>query len=282
VEEGAFPGKGVTLYRRSVQPAGPSWAHLGVLHGYGDHSGRHLLFMRWLAERGVACHALDFRGHGMSGGRRGFVSQWEDFLADLDSFLRLEPLSPERRSGRPLFLLAQSHGALVVTAAALRGLPDCAGCVFTSPYFRSKMAVPASKVLLARLANPVAPWLRVGSGILDEWMSADEELVRESRDDSLILRTATPRWYLSTLRIQVELLRQAPEFRLPLLVLMGDADPVADPRAAHDFYLGAGSPDKTFRLYPDHLHELLREAGRETVFSHIHQWLQERAVVSSQ
>lgn len=278
--EQPLPCGDVALYCRSVAPAGETWAQLGVLHGYGEHSGRHAHFMRWMAERGVACHALDFRGHGMAAGGRGAVQQWQDYFRDVEAFLGCEELWSLESA--PRFLLAHSHGALVLTAALLEkgddpALGPIAGCIFTAPYFRSALKVPAYKQLLARVVDPVLPALRIPNGLRDEWMSSDDRLVQESRADPLLQHTATPRWYNGCLQAQPGVLARAGEFRHPLLILMGDADPVADPRAAHDFFLRAASPDKTYRLYPDHLHELLRESDRETIFGHILDWMRQRA-----
>jgi alpha-beta hydrolase superfamily lysophospholipase len=72
-------------------------------------------------------------------------------------------------------------------------------------------------------------------------------------------------------------MRRAGEFRLPLLALAGDADPVADAQATARFFERAGSDDKTFRLLPGLLHELLREATRESIFQEILAWVRERA-----
>src|SRR5437764_15326991 len=90
VQEEPFPCGELALYRRRVEPEGGAWAELGILHGYGEHSGRYAEFMRWMAERGVACRALDFRGHGLAKGRRGFVTDWDDYLADVSAFLTCE------------------------------------------------------------------------------------------------------------------------------------------------------------------------------------------------
>src|SRR5205807_10470574 len=83
--ESFIPGGAGKLFYRSVMPAGTAWARLALLHGYGDHCGRYLHLFKWLAERGVACHAIDFRGHGRSEGKRGFVRRWEEFLDDADA-----------------------------------------------------------------------------------------------------------------------------------------------------------------------------------------------------
>jgi alpha-beta hydrolase superfamily lysophospholipase len=280
IEEGSFRAGAMRLFRRSVRPASGAWARLGLLHGYGDHSGRHLHAMRWLAGRGVVCHALDFRGHGLSEGRRGYVRRWEEYLDDLDAFLATDELRPSPSEGAP-FLLGHSHGALVLAAAGIRGGFDAAGCILTAPYFRSSMHVPWPKVAAARLLTHVAPWAPVPNGLKDEWMSSDPSMVEESGRDPLVVRNATPRWYVTMLRAQEEVLRRAPEFRLPLLVLMGDRDPIADPAAADEFRRAAGSGDARLLRYPEYLHELLREAEREVVLRAILEWLRDRAATAA-
>src|SRR5690348_7750839 len=99
--EASLACNGVVLHQWSVAPQTP-WATVAFVHGYGDHAGRHAHFLRWLAERGVACHAIDLRGHGRSTGRRGFVKRWEEYLDDVTVFLQRaaqEPTTPVFLSG---------------------------------------------------------------------------------------------------------------------------------------------------------------------------------------
>jgi alpha-beta hydrolase superfamily lysophospholipase len=42
------------------------WAAVLLLHGFGEHAGRHALTMAALAQRGIAVYAYDHRGHGRS------------------------------------------------------------------------------------------------------------------------------------------------------------------------------------------------------------------------
>lgn len=277
IQESPFRGSGVDLYRRTVAPPAAPWARLGILHGYGDHGGRYVHVMQRLAEAGVFCHALDLRGHGRASGRRGHVARWDEYLADLDAFLGLPEVREGEDAGVPLFLLGHSHGALVLAAAGIRGLPGVSGCILSAPYLAMKMQVRAAKRFAARVFDRTLPWLHIPSGLRDEWMSSDEEMLRDSRADPLIFRTATPRWYSGALAAQRQVMKDAPQFRLPLLVLAAEGDPVADPRAAHEFFERAGSEDKTYRLFLDHLHELLRESGRERIFEVMLEWMRDRA-----
>ena len=77
--------------------------------------------------------------------------------------------------------------------------------------------------------------------------------------------------------MQGQTLRDAGKLRLPLLCLVGDSDPVADPETADRFVRGAGAADKTLIRYPGKLHELLRETGREAIVNTIYDWVRARS-----
>jgi len=273
------------LYFRSFLPdpaAAPAWARLAFLHGYGDHGGRYGHVLKWLAARGISCCSLDFRGHGCSLGRRGYVRRWDEFLDDLEGLLTWEQsASAERQaSGAPLFVLGHSHGGLVAAAAAIAGrLGSAAGCILSSPYLQARTPLSGAWLAFARLTNRLAPWMQVNSGLTAEMMSSDPDMCAEANCDPLLVHGATPRWYVETLRVQAQTLHEAPKFQIPLLCLAGDADPIADPAVTERFVQDAGSADKTFIRYPDKLHELLRETGREAIVQAIFDWMRERTVI---
>ena len=275
-EEGLFPGLGGLLYRRSVLPEPAALARLAVIHGYGEHSGRFREFLNWIAARGVATHAVDLRGHGHSEGRRGAVVRWDEYLEDVASFLGQEAVSGPGASTAPLFILGHSHGGLVVAAAIVRGVVHPAGCVLSAPFLHNRMHVPAWKIAVARVANPIAPWLPLASGLQPEWMSADEAMVEEARRDPLMSKIATPRWFLDSRSVQGEVLRRAGEFQTPLLLMQGEADRIADADTNRRFFADCGATDKTLRLYPELMHELLRETRRLELFAEILDWLRAR------
>jgi alpha-beta hydrolase superfamily lysophospholipase len=278
---------GVTYFSFTVRPrdARRERARIAIVHGYGDHAGRYEEFMTWLAARGIGCHAFDLRGHGRSSGRRAFVREWEEYLDDLDAFLEEHDLRERAGSSGselplPLFVLGHSHGGLVVAAAGIRHRLErhnVRGVVLSAPYLVNALRVPRHKVLAARVANLLTPWLRIRSGVRPEMLSSDDGHVEDSRRDPLSLRIATPRWYLTHRPVQAEVLSNASEMTLPLLVLQGDADPIADPAGAKRFHDAARSADKTFVIYPGFRHEPLREAGRERVFADILNWIHQRA-----
>ena len=153
--------------------------------------------------------------------------------------------------------------------------------MLTAPYFVNALHVPRHKVVAAQVMNVLRPSMLIGSGIKPGMTSRDPAMVEDARRDPMLLRCATPRWYLQQRRVRKAVLRRAPEFTLPLLAIQGDADPIADPRGARAFVEDAGSRDKRLVEYPDFLHEPLRELGRERVFAEVLEWVARRAVARS-
>jgi alpha-beta hydrolase superfamily lysophospholipase len=108
-------------------------------------------------------------------------------------------------------------------------------------------------------------------------MSRDPAMVEDTRRDPLLLRHATARWYAGHRRAQAEALAGAGRLTLPLLTLQGGADPIADPAGAAAFHARAASADKSLLAYPGMLHEPLREADRQRVFTDIFNWIAARS-----
>ncbi len=265
---------GLPLFRRSVVPtAGAAWARFGIFHGYGDHCGRYRHFMEWLAGQGVACHALDFRGHGRSQGRRGYAAKWAEYDEDALAFLKLQAVQTDRHL--PLFLLGHSNGGLILASTLLRHRPTgVAGGIFSAPYFAIKLAVPLHLRVVAQVANVALPYFLVTSKISYDGLTSDSEMQREDRNDPLNFQGATPRWYLSSQAEQREILPRAAEWDWPALLLLGGADALVENQTAIDFFRAAQTPDITVREYPGLRHELLRETMRDTIYNEILQWLQ--------
>jgi alpha-beta hydrolase superfamily lysophospholipase len=217
---------------------------------------------------------MDFRGHGRSEGRRGFVSRWDEFLDDLAVFLAQPEMNS--REGPPVFLVAHSHGGLVAAMAGIRGLSGMAGVIFSCPYFKSGVPVPWWKGVLSRVANRCWPSITVLNGLRPEWLCGDEEMIEDSKRDVLGHRIATPRWFETMQVAQGEVMERAGEFKLPMLMLIGKKDPIAVAEVGELFYSRAGSVEKKILVYPEMLHEVLREKERILVFEEILRWMRER------
>lgn len=258
------------LYWQRFTPKRPK-ATVVVLHGGGDHSGRYPGLTASLVRAGFQAALVDFRGHGQSDGRRWHVDAFADYLHDVDAFVA--KLSQDGVAGEQLFLIGHSMGGLIAALWAASHGRLLAGLVLSSPYFALATKPSAGKVLAAKLVGRVMPRLPISTGLQMAQLTSDPELQRWTDRDPLYGRATTPRWFEEANRAQREVLRSAARIEMPLLVLAGGADPIADVSAARAFFAAAQARDKRIVVYDGFRHEIFNEVRREEPIGEAVAWL---------
>lgn len=250
-----------------------------IVHGYAEHCGRYDELVAALDAAGYECHLLDLRGHGRSGGVRGFVPRFGDYLADFERFLaRIEEVQPaaRERGTVPRVLLGHSLGGLFALDFVLTH-PDAFDVLaVSSPFLKPAMDIPWLKASLAALASKLAPTLLTPSEIDSRGLSHDAAIVAAYDHDPLVFKTFNAHWFFEVQRAQEEVFAGAAAIRLPVLFLLGGADPIADPERSRAVFARLGSTDKHLAVYQGFLHEVFNETGRERVVSDLLAWLGER------
>ena len=249
-----------------------------IVHGYAEHVGRYAELLAALDAAGYECHLLDLRGHGRSSGVRGHVRRFGEYLDDLDLFLeRIAEVRPQE-PGRtpPRILIGHSLGGLISLQYVLRRPDAFAALAVSSPFLRPRMKLPRLKVRMASIASRLTPALLMQSDLQTRWLSHDPAVVAAYEADPLVFKTVKPRWFFEARRAQQEVFERAGEIRLPALVLLGSADPIADPETSHQVYERLGSADKHLEIYEGFLHEILNEVERARVVRDLLAWLDAR------
>ncbi len=270
-EDGFFTAKDNTrLYWKSELPDGDFSAVVAIVHGYGDHLGRYAHVMDGLVAQGFGTIAFDYRGHGKADGNRADCNAWSDYLGDLEVFLeRARALA----GSKPLFVLAHSHGALMATHWAFTGPSFVKGVILSAPFYRMAFEAPKVKVLAARVVKGLLPGLHMSNELEVSQLSRDEAWQKKSAEDPLYLHVTTPRWFFEMLGAQKALDGRGKDFKLPVLVCAGNADPIAATPVAKAFFDTMGSTDKTWKEYDGFRHEVLNEIGKEQVLADISSWI---------
>jgi alpha-beta hydrolase superfamily lysophospholipase len=91
------------------------------------------------------------------------------------------------------------------------------------------------------------------------------------------LRVASLKCLSGTLLAQSEAKRLARELRVPSLFLISGTDLLVDERAGRKLFRKLALEDKTILEYPEMLHALSIDLGREQVFRDILAWAEKRA-----
>lgn len=244
-----------------------------IMHGYGEHCERYRELARQLVARGHVVCGFDARGHGRSPGQRGHIADYELYVGDLHRFM--QAIRTQYR-GRPLVLLGHSNGGLISLRAvqSRRPLPD--GLILSSPMIALQPAHQPLPLWLADVVAKVASRLPLPNGIDHAELSRDRQIVEASRRDPLSHTRTTPSWYAAAGHAMRQAIAQLDAVRLPLLLLIGDHDPVVDPAALERMAHAIPSADKEVVICRGGLHEVLNELERQRLHQRIETWLSGR------
>ena len=272
-KEAWFSGAGgLSLFRQTWRPAGPTRAVLINVHGLGDHSGLYPTLVEHCTTRGIVVHAPDVRGNGRSAGQRAYVERWEEYREDLERFVELVR---QEEPDRPIFLLGNSLGGLIVLDYALHRPGGIRGIIAASPPL-GRLGVPAPLLGLGRLLSRVWPRFSLRTGMDLSGLARDPVVVETVLADPLFHRAGTARLSTEVVAAIARVQAAAPRFPLPLLVLHGSADRMVPPDGSRAFVARVGHPDRELREYAGAFHVLFADLERERVLTDVEQWIAAR------
>jgi alpha-beta hydrolase superfamily lysophospholipase len=266
-------GETLVLRRLPASSAhGKARAVIVVVHGLGEHAGRYHALAECLHEWGFAVWAHDHHGHGESSGARGGLPSElrlvDDLALVIDDARRLNP-------GVPLVVLGHSLGGLVAASLVARNVRPVDGLVLSSPGLDPGLS-GVQKALLALLPR-IAPNLRVGNGLDDNYLSHDPAVVQAYRDDPLTHDRIGSRLarFLASEGATVQ--QRAARWPVPTLLLYAGDDHLVRPDASRAFAAAAAPSGRVEAHGFDTLyHEIFNELDAEPVFTALQRWLDAR------
>ena len=267
---------GLTLQLREW-PVPDARGAVVIVHGLGEHVGRHAHVAARLNAEGWTVVGHDQRGHGSSEGPRGALSQADDFLSDLAAVIDIA----RSRSAGPLVLLGHSLGGLIASrfvlgAAGAAWQRDVDALVMSSPALDPGMNA-LQKGLLAVL-GPIAPNLAVNNGLKPAWLSHDPAVVRAYEADPLVHDRVTPRLARFIVDGGVAVRAAASAWRVPTLLMWAGSDRCVAPAGSAEFAAAAASEWVSTREFKPLFHEIFNEPEQAEVFGVLTAWLARRGL----
>jgi lysophospholipase len=246
---------GTRLFCQELSPHGPVAAWVALVHGYNSFSDWLMPMMAAFARKGLACCAIDYRGHGLSEGVPNHVFRFQEYLEDAEALCRH---TVERAGQQPVFLFGNSLGGLIASHYAVSHPERLRGLALTAPFFGPAFRVPRVMDLCARAASYCRPTLCI------------------PKQHPEMPERMTFRWWTETLRAQQWLWRRANHITSPVLLLHGERDIAACPRTARLMLRRFASQDRTFRRLPGATHQDLDPCAGEAWWSEVAGWMLER------
>ena len=270
VEETTFENsQGFSIFERSWVVEAPK-GMVVLTHGIAEHSGRYEHFALSLCQAGYSVVGFDLRGHGRSSGQRNYINAFDDYLDDLEAVLeRIQRINTKD----PVFLFGHSMGGGIVALYAIERAPQVAGILLSAPS--------------AKVSDDLSPFLQKISGVLsliapklpavklDNAFISKDPKVREDYDNDplnyrkgILARTGS-----ELLKSTKKIGEGCGHIDLPILIMHGMEDKLADISGSEMLYQNVASSDKTFKQYEGLYHEILNEPERDRVKADIIAWL---------
>ncbi len=238
-------------------------AALLLVHGIAEHSGRYEHVGDAFAAAGIDTLSFDLRGHGESGGRRGHVDSFDDFLDDVG-----ELLVERQELGVPVVLMGHSLGGLIAATAVAQGRTKPDLLILSAPALNAQ--VPGWQKVVAATMSRVVPTLSIKNDFDGSRLSRDPAVGDAYRDDPLRTRVASARLGSAVFTTMASTSASVDAITVPTYVVHGSDDPLVPVTATEPF---EALPNATRVVYDGLRHECLNEPERAEVIAGIIAWL---------
>ena len=266
---------GVTIFYRQYQAASER-ARMVISHGLGEHSGRYGNVIERVLPIGISVWVPDHRGHGRSGGPRGHVLNFEQYLTDLREMIDLA--KTDMPAEMPCFLLGHSMGGLIALYFALRYAGSIDGLVASSPCLGMVIEVPPVKRVLGSFMSRVWPGMSMGNGLDPTKISRDPAVVSAYENDPLVHDRVSARFFTELMGAMESVNRQAATLNVPVLMQLADEDYLVNSGSSKRFFEKLTLEDKALRVYDGAYHEIYNapQDQKKRVLDDLEAWLVER------
>lgn len=265
--------KNLKIFYRNLS-AEKEKARLVIAHGLGEHSGRYGRVINRLVPEGLSIWALDFCGHGRSGGKRGHIESFDQYIADIDKLIKI--VAEDAPHATKIFLLGHSLGGLIALNYGLR-LPDkLNGLIVSSPALAFKVKVPAFKIILGKVMSAIWPGLSMANELDPTKISHDRSVVDAYIHDPLVHNRVTARWFTEFVSAMAWVHKSVTKMKVPILMQIAGNDFLVDAGVSETFFNHLLLKDKTIHIYSELFHEIFNETADEStvVLDDLHAWIE--------
>jgi alpha-beta hydrolase superfamily lysophospholipase len=257
-------------WRYRHYPAGDKpVARVVCLHGIQSHAGWYEYSCTRLSRAGFEVSFLDRRGSGMNDEARGDAPGFRRLLDDVAEYLQ------GLRGSVPVFLVAVSWGGKLAAALQRRHPGLVEGLALLCPGFFSQRRPGLSQRLAILWARLTAPERRFPIPLNDpELFTATPHWQQFLRGDPLLLREATARLLVESVRLDGYLRVVPNHVRVPALLLLAGRDRIIDNAATRRYVGRFHTKDQTVVEYPDAHHTLEFESDPDRFIDDLTGWLE--------
>ncbi|MCS6905891.1 MAG: alpha/beta hydrolase [Bacteroidia bacterium] len=269
---------GILLHVQFTPPRSSQDPCLLWLHGAFEHSGHYEKACSYFAKLGWGNIIFDLRGHGKSGGTRVFITNFEEYLEDVN--IVYETFAKQLEG--PLILIGHSMGGLIAIRYLEwdKAIAPFQHCIVTAPFLGLAIEIPAWKKFLSKLIVRYWPKFSLPNGLDPRWLSHDIKYVQFYQNDPLVVKKATAAWFEQILLNHKLAFQKAPTIDTPLDIFIAADDKIVSNNTIELFFENLPPTLlKSKHFLPDFYHEVFNESNASILLHEIESIIKARTKV---
>jgi alpha-beta hydrolase superfamily lysophospholipase len=253
------------------------WKHplpeaiLLLVHGLGGHSERWEFLADFFLKNNISSYAIELKGFGETAYLKGHIESFDIYYNDLH---KLCQIIKEENPGKKIYLAGESIGALICFLFAILEPENFSGLILISPLFKNKLKfnlLDYLKIFFFLLCNPKKQF---EISFDAEMFTRDKDYINKINQDNREHRLATAKLFFEILLAWANLGFLKNRLKVPTLFLIAGQDKLVDTRMTKKLFESLKLENKKILEYPQMLHALSIDIGRNRVFEDILEWMQ--------
>lgn len=237
-----------------------------IVHNILEHTGRYAYVITMLRRNGYHVIMGDLPGQGQTS--RANKGQLEHFDIYHETLIEWVRIANEYKI--PTFVMGVGLGGLILLNVLEKTELPIEGMLLLSPLLEFKRNNKTRKNMLISNVGKGSKDARFKLGIETKDLTRNDEVIEETKQDGLMLRKVTYKWYNILLETMKDTVQHFKDIQsMPTLLMYGTEDKLLELRSFNELKNNLNTNEFYFKVWEGLYHEIHNEPERDQVMRYV-------------
>ncbi|MCC3656959.1 alpha/beta hydrolase [Staphylococcus haemolyticus] len=237
-----------------------------IVHNILEHTGRYAYVITMLRRNGYHVIMGDLPGQGQTS--RANKGQLEHFDIYHETLIEWVRIANEYKI--PTFVMGVGLGGLILLNVLEKTELPIEGMLLLSPLLEFKRNNKTRKNMLISNVGKGSKDARFKLGIETKDLTRNDEVIEETKQDGLMLRKVTYKWYNILLETMKDTVQHFKDIQsMPTLLMYGTEDKLLELRSFNELKNNLNTNEFNFKVWEGFYHEIHNEPERDQVMRYV-------------
>lgn len=237
-----------------------------IVHNILEHTGRYAYVITMLRRNGYHVIMGDLPGQGQTS--RANKGQLEHFDIYHETLIEWVRIANEYKI--PTFVMGVGLGGLILLNVLEKTELPIKGMLLLSPLLEFKRNNKTRKNMLISNVGKGSKDARFKLGIETKDLTRNDEVIEETKQDGLMLRKVTYKWYNILLETMKDTVQHFKDIQsMPTLLMYGTEDKLLELRSFNELKNNLNTNEFYFKVWEGFYHEIHNEPERDQVMRYV-------------